>query len=224
MDSENTPKCYTMRIKVQDSVPLTSDILKQWLNAYGALKWVFSFENGTNKSNAHYHIVYLTSLKDTLVDYVKTIYPHFKGNAFFSHTPAKDIDLAIRYTLKDGEYEFQGFAQNYIEEQYKLSYRKSGDGNLSREIDKIRELFLSGKVELYKCVDMYVDLLVVKYNKTVNRNHMKSLILSWELQRSTESRRQFCKELVSEIRRDISPYEDETDNYISNNRSNFFQN
>lgn len=221
MDSENTPKCWTLRIKVQPDIPCTSNVLKQWLKDYGALKWVFAFEDNTNKSNAHYHIVYLSLLKDTLVDYIKQLYPQFKGNKYFSQTPAKDIDLAIRYTLKDGEFEFEGFAENYIQEQLKLSYKKSGDGNLSKEIDNIRQMFLTDKIDIFKAVDMYVALLC-KYNKTINRNHMKSLILSWELQRSAESRRQFCKEMVSEIRRDISPYEDETNNYIS--RSNYFQN
>lgn len=217
MDSEKTPKCYTLRIKVQPDIPCTTDILKRWLKEYGAYYWVYAFENNTNKSNAHYHIVYLTTQENTLVDFIKGLYPQFKGNKYFSHTPAKDIDLAIRYTLKDGEFEFEGFAETYIQEQLKLSYKKTGDGKLSQEIDKIREKYLTTKMSIKQGVAMYVDLLI-KYNKTINRNHMKSLILSWELQRSVESRNRYVDLLVRDIKFELTDDSQEifTSNYFQN--------
>lgn len=217
MDSENTPKCYTLRIKVQPDIPCTTEILKRWLREYGATQWVYAFEDNTNKTNAHYHVVYLTNQKTTLVDHIKQIHPHFKGNKYFSHTPAKDIDLAIRYTLKDGEFEFEGFSENYIQEQLKLSYKKTGDGNMSKEIDKIREQYITTGMSIRQGVAMYVNLLI-KYNKTINRNHMKSLILSWELQRSVESRNRYIDLLVRDVKFDL------TDDAQEIFTSNYFQN
>lgn len=87
-------------------------------------KFVISHEY-SQRHKSHFHLVIDTEVKKSQIN--KDLTSILKvpiGNAGRSITEARDTDLAVSYAVKDGEYIYEGYTDEYINERKEQSFQK----------------------------------------------------------------------------------------------------
>lgn len=218
---ESAYRTYCMRITADGwigSEDVTMPFLVELLKRIGLKCYLIGKEGGTKRVKSHYHILYETDDPNIIINEMKKQFEKFSGNSCYSNSIVQILEHAARYCLKEGHFEYQGYSREWITTNFKLSYKKTGDGEMSKDIDKIRSRYITGnkytlidatgdlltlnqKYDKYTLIDATDDLLALnqKYNKLTNRNNIKQRIITWHFEKCRDDRRHYAENIVHEL-------------------------
>lgn len=149
---------------------------------------VWSYEKGTKKERPHVHI--LGMYVDKFIDYIKSKYDGFKGNANFSigrsvWESQKQFEYTIQYIVKDGDYNQFIFEKDWIDRIANRSFKKTQHGKFNEELEKIRINYIENKYGDEHCIYLVLKLKS-EFNQSINQRHVMDRIVSWKCYKSDE--------------------------------------
>lgn len=147
-------------------------------------KFVIGYEIAKRNKKEHWHIVYLS--EKSIVPVIKLSYITFSGNSYFSEVKTDDPQRSIMYALKDQQYKSYGFSEEILNDLLQLSHKKVGDGEFSKELEHIRELYISKKITMKECFRQIYSLKAITYSQSINVKQFENIVLSWTIKRDKE--------------------------------------
>lgn len=173
---------YFLRI-TPDNQELTLKDIEQLIKSFNG-RYIISVEEATKR---HYHIVlYAKITAETLRARIKK---NLLCQVYISGKEIQDKVKAIAYTIKDGNYVFNGLDAFDLMKAKQVSHQKL---SFDKEIDKI---------EYYDDRSLVEDVLALyqKYNRKVDKRHLLNLLRTIKLKQSGEYKEQFIKNILFEL-------------------------
>lgn len=116
------------------------------------------------------------AIKQLLRTRIQEIYPGAKGNKHLYTSKVTKKQSIFKYTLKEGNYKFQGLSKSFIKEQEKLSSTKE---HLNEKVIQNEENLILGKISFLQFKIQYINIKV-DHNQNLYRNHIKSYFLRFQ--------------------------------------------
>lgn len=137
---------------------------------------ISSIEGADDGVRMHQHVLLAADKLDKtdIRSKILSQYPDAKGNQGHSIKKARSVIDLICYVLKDDNYEYYGFTQDFIEKAYKLSYQKDG---FKKEYKKLQDQLVLETISLRKYAKALVELKA-KYNQPIYINHLRAHVFS----------------------------------------------
>lgn len=134
---------YSLRLTLVDRD--LNSLFKSFNEFYGNIKFVMSVEKKGTASQ-HFHLSYeggtLKDERKKLKDFFQSQQIVTKGNKTYSLTEVTS-DNFVSYVLKDGDYLFNGYSQEYIDTQFKKSYKKFTKNDFAESLHLLEDEYLS---------------------------------------------------------------------------------
>lgn len=103
------------------------------------------------------------------------------------------------YTLKDGEYHYNGYTLEQISELAKLSYKKFQKGEFGNKLKELREEYLKDPVKTIRWFCERYVVLKVAYDQNLTRNTIESMVQSLYLKKNPDKVSDFVAEVCSRV-------------------------
>lgn len=154
-----------------------------------------SAEGETRKFHIHGVVAMATSSSpENFPLYVRTklkeLYPMARGIKCIYVRLSKNKKQLLKYTLKEGQFQYQGFRKELIEKCYLLSSVKE---NLNKKIQDNEELLLTKKINYTRFVTTHLEI-IVSHNQNLYVNHVKSYFNKMKLKSGEISYYAFAEE------------------------------
>lgn len=154
-------------------------------------KFIISKEEA---NNPHFHITYHMEVPVTSKrlekEYIKIYWQKvFKtllvGNKLIATSQIQNMEQSIKYTLKDGNYKYKGYTEEYIQQMFKKSYKKTKNkDNVLKEMKiKISEEYLEGRLSFHELKQKTLELYT-EYRKPIYMAHLTAHFRSLLFQRN----------------------------------------
>lgn len=171
---------YAGRIKNVKKLKIqkTYDFLKQHYKYI-----IISLEGTPNTSTEHIHLLLgqnETSTKNVRA-HIKEVYPDAKGNKCLSVSEVSDVKQCSKYTLKEGNYLYQGFTPEFIRTMSKCSNKKE---HLKEKIQENEEKLLSEQITYRNFCINYLKIKV-DHGQNISHNHVRSYFNRFKLKSGT---------------------------------------
>lgn len=152
---------------------------------------VWAYEIATKKERAHVHLV--GQFLDSLIEYIKDREPNFKGNQNYSFGRCKwdsqvQFEHTIQYIVKDGNYHQRVFEKDWIDKIANLSFKKTQHGKFNDELEKLRNMYLTNKLDDQGVFDCILELKA-DYNQSINEKQIKDRVTAWKCKKDPNFRR-----------------------------------
>lgn len=133
-------------------------------------KVVVSEEGDGMNTRLHHHIILPTNKSsDEIKKLIRVAYPDAIGNKCIYVKPSRDKRSLMKYTLKEGNYLYKGFTDQFIKDSFKCSSSKT---DLKKEIDLLEEKVILQKITMLQFIEAYIDLKV-KYSQDLRDTNLK---------------------------------------------------
>lgn len=191
-DSDSDLSSYVIRITPCDKFTFQQAVEYIKQEPY-FLKYVISRETVPRE---HFHIVVQTDVSFTIDDVRGSIrafiipfwqsedfkLPRGFGNKQYNLQISEDIDKAVSYAVKLGEYVFEGFTDEYITERRTESFDKKKPSNFKAEYMDLSNKFQESSMDLREFMIEFCNLKA-KYDQQVNLSHAYGYALSNSIKR-----------------------------------------
>lgn len=160
---------YSLRITLVDRD--LNSMFKSFNEFYGDIKFVMSVEKKGTASQ-HFHLSYeggtLKDERKKLKDFFQSQQIVTKGNKTYSLSEVTS-DNFVSYVLKDGDYLFNGYTQEYIDTQFKKSYKKFTKNDFAEQLHMLEDKYLTteqntpfNQKPTYQIEDFVSDFIALK--------------------------------------------------------------
>lgn len=186
---------YRITLREEVTRDLVSGLLAKEANEGERVCTLVSYEKGKKRQKDHCHIL---SNRGELVQRLKTLYPYFKGNGYYSIC-AKDfltqesLDKAFRYVLKEGDFEYWGIPKEIILRYKKECFQPSR--NFTERLEAFRVSFIKDKNPDMHSWLVKLIMLRAEFNQLVNVRQLADRLMLWRIQSEGE---QFARRLADE--------------------------
>lgn len=165
---EHLGEWYAIRLKNFKELKLdtTREMFKEF-------KYIISEEGSEDGAVKYHQHIVLVTYDRTLEDIrkiIKDTYPDCNGNKCLYLKPVKDKKQVSKYTLKDGEYYYQGFSDDYINKMFKLSSPKT---KLKDRIVKNQDDYIMGEIDFEEFIQEYI-MIKADHDQPLYMNHIEA--------------------------------------------------
>lgn len=144
----------------------------------------------------HFHLVVQTDEAITLEDVRGIVraflYPFWQsedfklprgfGNKQYNLQIATELDRAVSYAVKLGEYVFEGFSEEYINERRAESFEKKKPCNFKAEYQELSQKFQESDMDVREFMIGFCNLKA-RYDQQINMSHAYGYALSNQIRR-----------------------------------------
>lgn len=171
--------------------------IELFLNSLSS-KWVYGSET-SKKHKFHYHAVLESSLtsrelSSEITKYFKDSVP--AGNGGRSIQLSDSEERSIQYTIKDNNYRYKGYTENFIQTCYVNSFQKLEFNDSLKSISK--QYLEDVNYELEQLINDVVTIYN-QCNRTVIPHVIETRCLSLFLKKSSNNRKNFSKQIANNI-------------------------
>lgn len=121
----------------------------------------------TGETKPHQHLLVYDVQVDLLRDLIKKHYK-ISGNKFLSVSVARKKNQILKYTVKEGNYIYKGFTDDFMKTLERLSHPKT---NMVDEFHKLEDLLLLNTISKSEYLLRYLKLKI-KYKQPIYTNHL----------------------------------------------------
>lgn len=161
----------------------------------------------------HYHAVIQCDIsveEDDIRGFVKSIIipywedpvshklPRGFGNKQYNLQISQDVDKAVSYAVKQGDYVFEGFEEHYILSRKTESFDKKKTSNFKSEYRDLCQQFQESTMDLREFMVQYV-LLKSKYDQMVNIAHAYGYAISQQIKREKDCAEEFVENFLYKV-------------------------
>lgn len=182
---------WAIRITVDElTLEKTESIFKEYE------KYIISEEGDGENKRLHHHIV-LDTQEDSnkIKENIRKVYPNANGNKCIYCKPAKDKRQLAKYTLKEDNYIYKGFTEEFIKEHFKLSVAKT---DLKKDIVKLEEDYILDKITTEQFTSRFIDLKV-KYDQPLYTNHIVAYIRKMMIRSGNMKSKEYAKHVLFQV-------------------------
>lgn len=159
-------------------------------------KYIISEEGDGEFTRVHHHVILVTEEDSNKIkENIRKVYPKATGNKCIYCRPAKDKRQLAKYTLKEDNYIYKGFSEEFIKIHFKLAVAKT---DLKKDLIKIEEDYVLGKVTTEQFTQQYIELKV-KYDQPLYTNHVVSYIRKMMVRSGNMTSKLYAKQIISQI-------------------------
>lgn len=161
---------WALRLTDDGSV-LDMDKTQQITTKYD--KWIISEEGDGDHTRLHHHIIISTKQdikRDTIRQHIKEVYPTLKGNKSIYIQPCKDKKQLTKYTLKEGQYKYNGFSKDFIKNMERCASPKT---DLKKNIQDIEDQYILGQLDDKEFLSKYIQLKAL-HDQPLYLNHIQA--------------------------------------------------
>ncbi len=159
-------------------------------------KFIVSEEGGTDATKLHHHILLESDdTADQIKERIRVVYPLAKGNKAIYTKPSRDKRQLAKYTVKEGNYKYKGFTEQFITETFKCSKAKT---DLRKQVTDNEDELILHKIEFNKFVENYINIKV-KHDQPLYSNHIKAYCLKVGIRSGHYLARHYQESLVQQM-------------------------
>lgn len=183
-------KVIALRLTTMNLPQVLCMLFQKWFSNF---KWIISIEK-ENTPDQHYHII-IDPESSTSADVsfnkdikfwrkllVEEVFPELpikipSGNKGYSLT-WNETDNIFPYTLKDGQFWYNIYTKEQIDQWTKASYRKYTKNDFTVDLEKIRVEFMTTDMCINDAIMKYIQLKL-QYKQTININNISTFMRGW---------------------------------------------
>lgn len=192
---ENLESWWAIRITVDDL-----DLEKTYNLFNYSSKFIVSEEGDGDNTRIHQHILLVTDeTSDKIKERIREVYPTAKGNKCIYLKPSKDKRQLAKYTVKEGNYKYKGFTEEYILNTFKCSKAKT---DLKKDIHKLEDDYVLGNIRSHEFLEKFIELKV-KHDQPLYTNHIKAYMMKMMIRSGNATAHNYSEGLLFNITQEL---------------------
>lgn len=159
-------------------------------------KYIISQEGDDDTTRLHHHVVLASDeSSEDIKSKIRQVYPEAKGNKCIYVKPSRDKRQLAKYTLKEGNYIYKGFSEQFIKEHFRLAVAKT---DLKKEITANEEIYILGIITTEQFVERYIDIKV-KHDQPLYTNHIVAYVRKMMVRSGNLKSKNYAKDIIYQI-------------------------